>query len=148
MDDEKKLIGAWSLISCRHLLQEGGEILPFGERPNGILIYTADKLMSVMLGAGDRKNFPTAGLFEGTTEDKARAAETFVAYSGNYEITPTEVIHHVKMSLFPNWAGTSQRRYWRLENESLILSTGVFTSNGKEQTAQLIWAPTNRKNSK
>jgi hypothetical protein len=104
-------VGVWSLVSCEHRFKNGGNFFPFGNNPSGVLIYASEGMMSVMLCASDRKTFSTTGLFEGSVEEKSKAAETFVAYSGTYEFTPSE----------------------------LTLSTDVFISGGKEQTAQLVW---------
>jgi hypothetical protein len=36
--------------------------------------------------------------------------EGFVAYGGRYSFSGDRVIHHVEMSLFPNWVGSDQER--------------------------------------
>jgi hypothetical protein len=55
-----------------------------------------------------------ADLLSGTTEEKARAVEDFVAYAGRYSFHGDRVIHHVELSRFPNWVGSDQERWVEL----------------------------------
>ena len=57
----------------------------------------------------------------GTLEEKARAASGFMAYCGRYEVHGDHVVHHIEQSLFPNWVGTSQKRFIELEGDRLTL---------------------------
>jgi hypothetical protein len=38
----KSLVGAWMLLECAELLQDGSKRLPLGDRARGQVIYTAD----------------------------------------------------------------------------------------------------------
>ncbi len=48
--------------------------------------------------------------------------EGFVAYAGRYSFRGDRVIHHVELSLFPNWVGTDQQRWVELAGDRLTLS--------------------------
>lgn len=134
-----ELLGTWQLVSCEHRLQIGGKLHPLGQNAMGQLTYTAEGLMSVSLMASQRTLFKGTGLFEGTDPERAAAAQSYVSYAGRYEILADRVIHHVDFSLFPNWVGTRQERFYQREGETLTLSTPPFTAGGLEQTAVLIW---------
>lgn len=76
----KKILGSWILISLSHIKNDGSKEYPFGEKPEGFLIYTAERIFSVHIAAENRKKFKTEGLFEGSIEEKAAAMQTFTSY--------------------------------------------------------------------
>jgi len=87
----------------------------------------------------NRPKFATDDVLGGTTEERAEAARTYVAYCGQYEIKDNTVIHHIQASLFPNWVGTDQERFFEFKDDRLTLSTPLIPIGGKEQRAYLIW---------
>jgi hypothetical protein len=49
------------------------------------------------------------------------------------------VIHHVALSLFPNWSGVDQKRLVEVTGNRLTLSTKRLLLDGIEQSARLVW---------
>lgn len=133
-------IGTWVLVSCEHRLDDGSKTYPLGPRTKGLLVYTAEGYMTGALMDPDRKSFKKGDLFGGTDEEKAMAATGYVHYAGKFEVEPTRVLHHVEISLFPNWVGSIQQRFYRFyDGDKLDLHTNVFVSQGVRQSAHLIW---------
>jgi hypothetical protein len=52
-----------------------------------------------------------------------------MAYCGRYEVHGDHVVHHIEQSLFPNWVGTSQKRFIELEGDRLTLTTDPFDTS-------------------
>jgi hypothetical protein len=50
------------------------------------------------------------------------------------------VIHHVELSLFPNWVGGDQERWVELAGDRLILSASPLLLAGKLQVPRLVWS--------
>lgn len=134
-----KLAGAWRLLSCEHRYSDGRVTRPFGPKPLGRLIYSADGMMTVLLGDRGRPPCRSGQLFEATDAELARSARGFVAYSGRWELEGKQVVHHVDISLFPNWIGSRQLRLVELRGRRLTLSTNPFEVDGVRQTARLVW---------
>jgi Lipocalin-like domain len=88
----------------------------------GYLLYTAEHRFAVMISRTGRARFAASDLLSGTTAEKARAGEGFVAYAGRYSFYGDQVVHHVELSLFPNWVGTDQQRTVDLAGDRLTLS--------------------------
>ena len=133
------LIGTWRLISWENR-DEGGHIsYPLGKDALGYIIYDADGYMFVAIMSPGRTKFAAGDLLGGTTEEKARAAGTYVSYCGRYEFRGETVIHHVELSLFPNWVGVEQERLVEVRGDLMTLSTRPMLFGGMQRSAHLIW---------
>jgi hypothetical protein len=133
------LVGAWRLISWENQAADGQVTYPMGPDPNGYVIYAADGRFSITISQRGRAEFAAGDLLSGTTEEKARAMEGFVAYAGRYSFHGDRVVHHVELSLFPNWVGSDQERWVKLAEDRLTLSASPLLLAGKLQVPRLVW---------
>jgi lipocalin-like protein len=133
------LVGTWRLVSWENRGAGGQFTYPMGANPLGYLLYTPDGHFSVTISRASRAGFRLGDLLGGTVEDKARAVESFVAYAGRYTFNGDRVVHHVELSLFPNWVGTEQERAAELTEDRLTLSAGPLLLAGERQIARLVW---------
>ncbi len=95
--------------------------------------------MFVAIMAPHRLRFAADDLLSVTKEEEAQPEETYVSYCGRYDSLGDTVVHHVEMSLFPNWIGADQERLVDLRGNRLTLSTRALLLRGIQQTAHLIW---------
>ena len=95
------LVGGWRLVSWENHAADGQLTYPMGTDPIGYVLYTADGRFSVTISRAGRAGFAAGDLLGGTTEEKARVVEGYVAYAGRYSFHGDRVIHHVELSLFP-----------------------------------------------
>jgi Lipocalin-like domain len=49
------------------------------------------------------------------------------------------VVHHVELSLFPNWVGSDQQRWVGLAGDRLTLRASPLLLAGKRQVPRLVW---------
>ncbi|MGH8595997.1 MAG: lipocalin-like domain-containing protein [Gammaproteobacteria bacterium] len=49
------------------------------------------------------------------------------------------VTHHVTASLFPNWVGGDQARFYRFDGDTLILTSKPFAAFGTEVRPHVVW---------
>ena len=87
----------------------------------------------------DREPFSSGDLLGGSDDEKARAAEGYVSYCGRYEYHGDSVVHHVELSLFPNWIGGIQERSVDLSENRLTLRARPLVIGGVEQATRLVW---------
>jgi Lipocalin-like domain len=132
------LAGAWALRSFEIRTSDGKASFPYGQDALGYLLYLPDGYMSVAFMSQARPAFPADDALGGTTEERGRAFATFLAYCGRYEVHTDRVVHHVEVSLFPNWTGQDQIRFYRLEGDLLILTSPPLVLKGVEQTLHLV----------
>lgn len=136
------LEGTWHLERWESVADDGSVRQPFGEHPEGILVYHPDGTMITTIApAGRPRLASTDPLRGGDDGERLRAAETFVAYAGAWALDGHDVMHTVTMSLYPNWVGTRQVRHVRLSDggATLELSTDPFTLGGLRAIQRLIW---------
>ena len=134
------LIGTWRLISWETRSVDSQKIsYPLGKDAVGYIMYNEGGYMFVAIMRPNRVRFAAGDLLGGSTEEKVQAANTYVSYCGRYEINGDTVIHHVDLSLFPNWVGVEQERLVELRGNRLTLSTRPILLGGVQRTAHLIW---------
>jgi predicted ester cyclase len=133
------LVGTWQLLSCELRTVGGAVTYPWGPDAIAYLIYTEDGHVSYQVAVANRPNFSSTDLFGGTDQEKIAAAETFQSYCGTYDLQADRVVHHVKVSSFPNWVGADQVRLVQQNGDELVLSSAPFVIAGATQTAHLSW---------
>ena len=119
---------------------DGGAVAyPFGQQPEGSAVLTAGGWLMGMLAVGDRPNLSTDDVGGGSEEERALAFSTYVAYCGPYEIDGNVLITRVAMSMFPNWVGGDQKRYFELSGDELVLRTPPVEIRGDVVVNEVRW---------
>jgi hypothetical protein len=138
-----KIVGTWRLISYEIMDHHGHSRYPLGEESAGILVYDRQGNMTGQMMKAKRHRYASDDMRKGTSEEMASAIKSYLAYFGKYSIDENNqsVTHIVEGSLFPNWVGTHQTRFFRFTRDTLVLSAG-FNAGGKEHTAILTWKRT------
>ena len=133
------LVGTWSLLSYRLLGSLGRVRFPYGEEPVGYLLYSPDGHMAVSIMSGGRVHWAGTDIRRQTAEEAAAATRTYLSYCGTYTLLADRVLHDIRTSLFPNWTGTRQERFYRMRDGCLELSTAPFEPHPTSPRAQLVW---------
>ena len=135
-------VGAWKLISF-DATRENGKVLPvYGKNPIGRLYYDVAGNMSLHVMKSGRANFDTRTKFRVPPSEMRAAYESYEAYFSTYKVDEANhiITHTVIGSLFPDWTGTVQSRYYKFDGNRLILSTGPIGCVPKEGTFMtLVW---------
>lgn len=145
MTAKDQLIGTWKLASLELRRPDGTAAYPFGRNVIGMLIYDAGGNMSVQILGSERSAFASDDPFKGAPEEIKSAFEGMIlTYFGSYDVIEEEgaVIHHIKGSAFPNWAGFDLKRPFELSGNHLKLDIPSIMLGGEELTGRLIWERT------
>ena len=132
------VVGTWRLKLWETRTADGRVAYPLGRDAVGYLIYTAGGYMAVTMMRVNRPTFASDDLLGGTLEEQATAAAGYVTYCGRYEIRDGTVVHHVELSLFPNWVGIDQVRFAEVEGDELTITTERLAIGG-ETVNRLVW---------
>ncbi len=138
-----RFVGTWKLVSFELRHNDGNVIYPFGENATGYLLYNLDGYMSVAFMRADRSPFSSPDMTQATLEEKGKAFDETLCYCGKYTIHDNQITHHIEVSLFPNWIGLDQIRFYEFSGNLLTLSTPPLKVYGKTQVAKLIWERVN-----
>lgn len=138
MATSKDFAGSWNLVSYHNESDDGTVNQPFGKKPKGMIYYDSTGHMGVNLMPEGRKQFTSGDMFR-ATEEEAMDAIRYISYSGSYEVLEDRVIHRIEVSLFPNWIGKNQERFFEIEGDLLTLSTKPMNFDGKKVVSRLVW---------
>jgi hypothetical protein len=133
------LIGTWKLVSWENRSLDGQVTYPLGEDAVGYISYTQDGYVFVSMMRSDRTEFTSGDLLRASAQEKVHAAETYVTYCGRYDFRGNTVVHHVELSLFPNWVGVDQERLVEIAGNRLTVSTRPMLLEGIQRSGHLVW---------
>jgi Lipocalin-like domain len=141
--EEGPLIGSWKLKQfVREVAGTGERYDQLGPHPEGVISYSKDGRMSVLLLAGDRVK-PMGDI--PTDQEKVALFQTMIAYAGTYTVDRGKVVHHVDLSWNGARAGTDQVRYFSLQGDTLTIRTAPNKSpiDGSEGIGILVFERVN-----
>jgi hypothetical protein len=141
MNTANELVGSWTLEAFDVSSSEGDTTQPFGLDPSGTIIYDRGGNFAVQLANRAVSPFVSGDMRGGSDSEVRAAYEGYIAYFGTYVVDETEgfVVHKIEGSLFPNWAGQDQKRYYRLEGGALTLTTPPTPFGNTDIVAVLTW---------
>lgn len=140
MISKEELNGTWQLESWTIGYSDRDDFTyPYGEEPQGLLLYTTDGWMSASINRKEREPLPQDVSFRKLPDEtRAEAFSSYFHYAGRYRVVEGDVIHYVTQSLNPNFPGSEQLRHAELDGQTLVLS-------GKDQVGEtarfhsLVW---------
>lgn len=134
--NNKQFVGIWNLVSFEAQPSDGEKMYPFGRDADGTLIYEMNGYFSAQVMRKDRPNFKSWDMLNGTVDEISSASKGYIAYYGTYVVDEAEGImtHHVRGSLFPNFIGDDQTRYFKFSDNQLTLSTPPIAFGGQTLT--------------
>ena len=116
-DNSAKILGVWKLVSFEAEIRATGQKEPvMGQNPAGYAIFTPEGRAFFML-TGDGRS-PAK-----TVQERADLLNTLVAYTGTYRLQKDEWITKVDVAWNPEWVGTEQKRFFKLEGNRLQVLT-------------------------
>jgi Lipocalin-like domain len=112
--DAEKIVGSWKLVSVMYEDVATGERTPvLGEHPRGYQIATPEGLWLALVTAENRP-------IPRNVEERARALQTMISYSGHYRVEDGKVITKVEAAWNEAWVGGEQTRFIRFEGDDLL----------------------------
>ena len=138
----ERLVGTWLLEAYVSDEPDGTVREPFGPDATGVLVYLPDGRMAVQVMDPRRPRWARGADGDERRAQVAAAAEGYIAYAGRFEVEdgpPAVVVHHVEISLVPNWVGRPQRRFAALDGDRLELSAEPLDVGGRTEVPRLRW---------
>jgi len=116
-DDGVQVCGVWKLVSYDIEIQATGQKeQPMGKNPTGYVIFTPEGRVFFVLTGEGRKAAETV-------QERADLLSSLVAYTGTYRVEGDKWITMVEVAWDPEWVGTEQTRFFRVDGERLQVLT-------------------------
>lgn len=151
---KENLVGTWKLVDFYTVDGKEKVGYPFGENPTGYLVYTENGYMSVSIMTTNRSLLGLSmeemqelkdvkfglplianlGKYIKASLRYFSAGRNYLSYSGKYDIRDSTVIHHVEVSLIPDWVGINLERNVEFSEGQIILTNMV-----KDTSFNLTW---------
>jgi hypothetical protein len=138
---EQGLVGTWRFVSYQEHAADGSVKDVWGPNPRGRLIYDAAGRMALQQTAPGVIPFVSGDLLRGTDDEVKQAFAGYRAWFGSYTVDSKAgvIVHHIEGSLFPNYVGTDQRRFFSLSGNRLTLRTPPIVRGGQSSTFEMVW---------
>src|SRR4051812_13420720 len=107
-----QIVGSWNFVVAEVTAPDGKKSFPFGEKPKGILIFTADGHFAQIHVAGDVPRIASNNRLTGTSEEYAEIMRRSLSVFGTYAVDEAArtVTYNIVSASFPNWEGEAQTR--------------------------------------
>jgi hypothetical protein len=115
--DRPQILGVWKLASYNVEIQATGQKEPpMGKNPTGYVIFTPEGRVFFVLTGEGRKAAKTV-------QERADLLGSLVAYTGTYRLEGDQWITKVEVAWNPEWVGTEQTRFFKVDGERLQVLT-------------------------
>lgn len=135
------LLGTWHLVSYKVERSDGSVADLYGPSPLGVLVYDATGHMSVHLLKTDLPKCGTIDRRKCPDEQARLAFDNYAGYWGRYQVKASEnaVFHYVDGASWPDYIGTSQKRFVAVSGDRLTITTPPLQIGGVESVGVLVW---------
>ena len=108
----EQLVGTWAFVIAEITSADGKKTLPFGDKPKGMLIFTADGRFSQVHVAGGLPKIAGNNRLGGTPEQNTAIVHGTLAMFGTYTVDEGKktVTFKIESSTYPNLEGVAQTR--------------------------------------
>jgi len=123
---ENQVVGTWRMMSAT--IDPGGKnISAYGEKPNGLLVFTPDMHFVEVLTDADIPRFVSNARGEGTDDENRMAMSRSIGFFGTYTVDEKGEFsgNRVEGATFPNWVGSVRTR----DDLTLVVAGDRMTEN-------------------
>lgn len=121
--DVNQVAGTWRMVSAT--LETNGRIeRPYGENPQGMLVFTPDMHFVEVLTDGDTPRFRSDVRGDGSDDENRRVMASSIGFFGTYSVDEQGRFsgNRVEGATFPNWVGgvrTTQELQLKVDGERM-----------------------------
>lgn len=137
----EQLIGTWELVSVDNIYPDSSRVHPYGNNPQGMLIFEANGNYAIQILKADRPKILSGDKNNCTPEENAAMVQGSNSHFGRYlvdEVTQT-IIFKIAHASFPNWEGTEQNRSCTYTGNEIKYVVTHTTQGGRAVVAEVAW---------
>ena len=135
----EQVAGTWRLVSYQEKTPDGTVVNPFGETPQGIVIFEPGGYVSLQIMKIPRVSFP-AGYERATAEQVKAVHEAYLAYYGSWTVDETHsvILENIRASNQPYLNNQMTTQHFELDGKRLNLRT-EFDNQGEARSVLFVW---------
>jgi len=135
----EQIAGTWRLVSYQEKTPGGTVVNPFGETPQGIVIFEPGGYVSLQIMKIPRVSFP-AGYERATAEQVKAVHEAYLAYYGSWTVDETHsvILENIRASNQPYLNNQMTTQHFDLDGKRLNLRT-EFDNQGEARSVLFVW---------
>lgn len=109
---QEQLVGTWNFVIAEVVTADGNKTLPFGDKPKGMVIFTADGHFTQVHVSGGLPKIASNNRLAGSDADNKAIVQGTLALFGTYTVDETKktITYNIEASTFPNLEGVKQTR--------------------------------------
>jgi Lipocalin-like domain len=131
------IVGTWRTVSIYNEA-DGKKTHLYGERPVGLTMFDRSGNYMTYLSKPDVPKFANANRLKGTDAEYRGVMQSMISGFGTYTVDgDTVTIKHVASS-YPNRAGTTEKRTYKMTSPDEILTSNPTAASGGTSYAKLV----------
>lgn len=137
---KKQFVGVWSLVAVENINPDSSKTLPYGENPQGLLVFERDGDYAIQILKAVRAKVVANDKNKATPDENAALVQGSNSHFGQYSVEEARhtITFKVEHAFYPNWEGSVQDRLYTLEN-NVLRYVVTHTTNGGAITAVVVW---------
>jgi len=136
-----ELTGTWTLVSVDNIYPDGSRIHPYGDNPQGLLIFDAQGNYAIQIYKVLRPQVVSGDKNKSTPEENAAMVQGSNAHFGRYLVDEQSktIVFNIAHASFPNWEGTVQKRSYTYTGNQIKYVVTHTTQGGQAVVAEVAW---------
>jgi hypothetical protein len=115
---KEQIVGAWRLVSV-YTEEKGVKNHPFGEKPVGLFIFDRSGNVMQFLSKPELPRFAAPNRLKGTDKEYREVMQGILSGFGTYTVDGDTVTIKWVASSYPNRAGTTEKRVYKIVGDEL-----------------------------
>jgi hypothetical protein len=138
---KQQLTGTWTLVSVDNIYPDGSRVQPYGENPQGILMFDNIGNYAVQILKAVRPKVASGDKNKCTPEENAALVQGSNSHFGKYQVDETTktIAFKIEHASFPNWENTEQKRSYTVTGKNLKYFVTQTTQGGQSVIAEVVW---------
>jgi len=126
---KEQIVGTWRQISV--YTEEGGvKTQPYGEKIVGLAVFDRSGYVISFLAKAEMPKFAVNNRLKGTDAEYRTAMQSIIAGFGTYTVDGETVTIKWEASSFPNRAGTTEKRTYKIAGDEMTAVNPTASSGG------------------
>ena len=130
---KEQIVGAWRLVSIYNE-QNGAKQHLYGDKPVGLTIFDRSGYVAQYISKADVPKFATENRLKATDQEYRTVMQSIIAGFGTYTVDGDTVTINWVASSYPNRAGTTERRTYKIVGEQMTSVNPAAASGGTSYT--------------